>query len=398
MMQRVTVLGATGSIGRSTLDVLALHKEQFKVTGLTAGKNINLLYQQCLQFKPEYAAILDPKDAKQLETRLREAGICTEVLCGAKAIAGLAGSDDSDTVIAGIVGAAGLLPTMSAVRAGKRVLLANKEALVMAGGLFMAAVARHQATLLPVDSEHNAIFQCLPSGFLPGHAMPSGLQSIILTASGGPFREAPLESLEQVTPAEAIAHPTWQMGQKISVDSATMMNKGLEVIEAHWLFNMPIKKIRVQIHPQSIIHSMVVFDDASVLAQMGSPDMRIPIANALGWPHRIGSNAKHLDFSQVGALTFEPLSLKRYPCLRLAYQALNAGGSAPCALNAANEVAVAAFCQHRIRFTEIASVIEDTMQKAQSVAFHSIEDVMMHDQTVRHLAEDAIRVQELRTT
>src|SRR3990167_6266367 len=305
-MHSVTILGSTGSIGQSTLDVIALHPDRFRIEALTAHKNIALLYRQCLQFNPRFAVISDTELAEQLKTKLVEAKRTTEVLHGCDAISQLAGDSGSTIVMAGIVGAAGLLPTLAAIKAGKRVLLANKEALVMSADLMMQSVKKYQATLLPVDSEHNAIFQCLPSDFLPGKKL-TGVQSIILTASGGPFRTTPIAELKNVTPMQAIQHPTWSMGAKISIDSATMMNKGLEVIEAFWLFGLSIEQIQVIIHPQSTIHSMVVFEDASFLAQLGCPDMRIPIAHALGWPDRIASGAKRLDFMTMNRLDFEPV-------------------------------------------------------------------------------------------
>jgi 1-deoxy-D-xylulose-5-phosphate reductoisomerase len=386
-MRFVTILGSTGSIGQNTLDVIARHPDLFRVEALTANKNVALLFRQCQQFRPRYAALLDPALATQLRVKLREAKIRTKVLSGLDAISQLAGDGASDTVVAAIVGGAGLLPTLSAVKAGKRVLLANKEALVMAADVFMNAVTLHKATLLPVDSEHNAIFQCLPLGFLPGRTPLRGVHSIILTASGGPFRTTPLSELHQVTPVQAVAHPNWQMGPKISIDSATMMNKGLEVIEAFWLFGLSIEQIQVVIHPQSTVHSLVSFEDGSFLAQLGCPDMRIPIANVLGWPNRIASGAKRLDLTAIKQLDFEPLSLERFPCVRLAYQALNAGGSATAILNAANEVAVEAFYRGKIGFLDIARCIDHVLQSIPSVFIATLEDVLGADKAARDSAE-----------
>ena len=390
-LKKVTILGATGSIGQSTLDVIANHPDKFEVVALTARRNIQLLYQQCVKFKPKYAAVLDEDLAAGLTQRLREVGVDTEVCVGNDAITALAGDGESDIVVSAIVGAAGLLPTLAAVKAGKRILLANKEALVMGGDFFMQAVAKHNATLLPVDSEHNAIFQCLPEDFLPGRKVLDGVQSLILTASGGPFRTTPLETLALVTPVQAMAHPNWQMGQKISVDSASMMNKGLEVIEAAFLFGLSVTQIRVLVHPQSVIHSLVEFKDSSVLAQLGAPDMRIPIANALAWPVRITSGAKRLDLAEIARLDFEAPDAKRFPCLRLAYQALKAGGTATAVLNAANEIAVEAFCQSRIAFTQIAQVIDEVMQSQTFESINDLSDILTADQSAREMANDGIK-------
>lgn len=389
-MQLVTILGATGSIGQSTLSVISQHPDQFRVVGLTANKNINQLYQQCLQFKPEFAVVLDAARGQQLAQRLKAAGLSTVVSVGKEAITQLAGDDSSQIVVSAIVGAAGLLPTLAAIKAGKRVLLANKEALVMGGDYFMSAVAKHKATLLPIDSEHNAIFQSLPTGFLPGYKKLSGVHAIILTASGGPFRLTPINELSSVTPVQAMAHPNWQMGAKISVDSATMMNKGLEVIEAFWLFGLPITQIRVVIHPQSMIHSLVEYEDGSLLSQMGVPDMRIPIAHSLAWPKRITSGAKRLDLVEMGRLDFEAPDVRRFPCLRLAYQALKAGGTATAILNAANEVAVEAFCCNQLKFTQIASLIDMVMQKAEISTVTDLETLIESDQKTRSLAGDLV--------
>ncbi len=385
-MQSVTLLGSTGSIGKNTLDVISRHPEQFRIEALVAGKNIAVLYQQCLQYKPTFAAVLTEELANQLAIRLAESNIKTTVLFGEKNIAMLAAHPDSDIVVAAIVGAAGLLPTLAAVQASKKILLANKEALVMGASYFMDEVKKHNAILLPVDSEHNAIFQCLPKDFLPGRSVLSGVQSIVLTASGGPFREMPLINLENVTPEQAVAHPNWKMGPKVSIDSATLMNKGLEVIEAYWLFGLSLEQIRVVIHPQSVIHSLVVFEDASLLAQLGSPDMRIPIANALGWPNRIQSGAKVLDLTSLTSLTFEQPCLKRFPALKLAFQALKAGGTATAILNAANEVAVDAFYRQHIKFTQIAQTAEQVMQTVLSEPIRDLETVLAADRLAREKA------------
>ena len=379
----LVVLGATGTIGLNTLDVAARHPERFRVLALTARADVEGMARLCLRHRPRQAVMADPAAAARLRERLAAEGAPeVEVRGGEAALAEVAALPEADIVMAGIVGAAGLLPTLAAVRAGKRVLLANKEALVMAGPLFIEAVRRHGARLLPVDSEHNAVFQCLPPGGEPGEA-PPGVRRILLTASGGPFRELPLERLAEVTPAEAVAHPNWVMGRKISVDSATMMNKGLEVIEAHWLFGLPGEAIEVVIHPQSIVHSMVEFADGSVLAQLGQPDMRVPIAHALAWPERIESGVEPLDPVAVGRLEFERPDPDRFPCLGLARRALAAGGSAPAVLNAANEVAVAAFLEGRIRFTDIAALIERVLEALPAMPVHDLESVLEQDRRAR---------------
>lgn len=389
-MQSVTILGSTGSIGQSTLDIIARHPDRFRIEALTAHKNISLLYRQCLQFKPRFAVLSDDILAQQLKTKLIESNIHTEVLHGPEAIAQLAADSSSTTVVAAIVGSVGLLPTLAAVKAGKRVLLANKEALVMAADVFMQSVRTHHATLLPIDSEHNAIFQCLPDDFLPGKKA-QGLQSIILTASGGPFRTTPLSELKNITPMQAVKHPNWRMGAKISIDSATMMNKGLEVIEAFWLFGLSIEQIQVVIHPQSTVHSLVVFEDASLLAQLGCPDMRIPITHALSYPERIASGAKKLDLTAIGRLDFEPISLERFPCLRLSYQALKAGGTATAILNAANEIAVDAFRQGRIRFDQIFSVNDAVLQRSTIAPATDLMIILEADQKARELTTQIIK-------
>lgn len=394
-MQSVTILGATGSIGQSTLDIIAAHPDQFRVEALTAGSNIKKLYQHCLQFKPRFVAVLDPDLADQLQQRLREVGSATQVFAGIDAIVQLAADTASDIVVSAIVGSAGLMPTLAAVNVGKKILLANKEALVMGGAYFMDRVRDSGATILPIDSEHNAIFQCLPPDFLPGHSSLPDVHSIILTASGGPFRSFPVEALEAVTPVQAMSHPNWQMGPKISVDSATMMNKGLEVIEAHWLFGLPVTAIRVVVHPQSVIHSCVEYHDGSLLAQMGTPDMRIPISYALAWPNRVTSGAKRLNLTEIGRLEFEAPDVKRFPCLRLAYQALNTGGTATAILNAANEVAVEAFCHNQLAFTQISALVNDVLQKMEIKKVVDLETLLDADQNARLLATSIIKTNTL---
>jgi 1-deoxy-D-xylulose-5-phosphate reductoisomerase len=357
----ITILGATGSIGMSTLDVVARHPERFRVIALTAHTDVETLAGQCERFRPHIAVMVDVPSAERLSRVLRVRAPEVEVQAGAEALAAVACRTDVDYVMAAIVGAAGLLPTLAAASAGKRVLLANKEALVMSGALFMRTVRDSQATLLPIDSEHNALLQCMPDNYATGQA-PLGVRSITLTASGGPFRNTPIKALAAVTPEQACTHPNWDMGRKISVDSATMMNKGLEVIEACWLFDLPIDRIRVVLHPQSILHSLVEYRDGSMLAQLGSPDMRIPISHALGWPERIDSGAQPLDLPLVGLLQFERPDLQRFPCLALAEEAWRVGGTAPAILNAANEVAVEAFLERRLAFTSIPRVITDALE------------------------------------
>ncbi|MGY2413974.1 1-deoxy-D-xylulose-5-phosphate reductoisomerase [Pseudomonas pergaminensis] len=382
MSQRLLVLGSTGSIGDSILDVVARNPEEFTVHGLTAHRRMDKLYQQCLKFRPVLAVVSEPHHAIELQAHLLAAGLRTEVYCGVDALCAIAGASDHDTVIAAIVGAAGLLPTMSAVRAGKKILLANKEALVMSGALFMQLANLSGATVVPVDSEHNAIFQCLQD--------PRGVERLLLTASGGPFWTWPEQALAAVTPAQACAHPNWTMGRKISVDSATMMNKGLEVIEARWLFDIEVKRIDVLIHPQSIVHSMVVYQDQSVLAQLGNPDMRIPIAHALAYPRRIPSGALPLDLAAIATLTFERPDMQRFPCLALALEALKSGAEACVMLNGANEVAVEAFLAHRIRFTDIWRVIEHVLQGTPACSINSIDDVLCVDQQARRVGAQVI--------
>ncbi len=380
----ITVLGATGSIGRSTLDVMLRHPERFRAVALTANADLDGLYEQCLTARPDYAVLVDDEAADGLKQRLQRAGLATKVLSGAQNLSYVAGLPEVDYVMAAIVGAAGLLPTLAAVSAGKRILLANKEALVMSGKIFMDAVKSHRATLLPVDSEHNAIFQCMPAHFVT--MQQAGVRRLLLTASGGPFRTTPLAELHDVTPDQACAHPNWVMGRKISVDSATMMNKGLEVIEACWLFNTTPDQVQVVLHPQSIIHSMVEYLDGSVVAQMGSPDMRIPIAHALAWPERIESGAARLDLFDIARLEFEPPDLARFPCLRLAQQAMAAGGTATAILNAANEVAVSAFLTGKIRFPGIAKLIENIMENVTINPADSLDAILQADATARETA------------
>ncbi|SFF73790.1 1-deoxy-D-xylulose 5-phosphate reductoisomerase [Duganella sp. CF458] len=388
-MQRITILGATGSIGVSTLDVVARHPDRYAIYALTAHSRVEELAAQCIQFRPARAVVGSAAAAGQLGALLSAAGCRTEVEWGEAALCAVSCAADTDVVMAAIVGAAGLAPTLAAARAGKKVMLANKEALVMSGQLFMDAVAESGAVLLPIDSEHNAIFQCLPQGYgrVPAAA---GVTKILLTASGGPFLKRDVATLENVTPDEACKHPKWVMGRKISVDSATMMNKGLEVIEAHWLFGAPAEQIEVVIHPQSVIHSMVSYNDGSVLAELGNPDMRTPIAHALAYPERVASGVAQLDLTQVGTLQFEKPDFKRFPCLALAFDALRAGGTAPALLNAANEVAVQAFLDERIGFRRIDRVIAQVMDELPHGAASSIEAVMAQDALARAVAERII--------
>ncbi|AUN94785.1 1-deoxy-D-xylulose-5-phosphate reductoisomerase [Pseudazoarcus pumilus] len=392
-VRNLVILGATGSIGVSTLDVVARHPERFAVFALSAHRQIGRLFEQCLQFAPQFAVVAAQDDARDLQQRLREAGSRTEVLAGEAALADVASDERADVVMAAIVGAAGLLPTLAAARAGKRVLLANKEALVLGGALFMDAVRAGGGSLLPIDSEHNAVFQALPADYArcPDSA---GVRRIVLTASGGPFREWPLEALAGVTPEQACAHPNWVMGRKISVDSATMMNKGLEVIEAHWLFGALVDRIDVVVHPQSVIHSMVEYVDGSVVAQLGNPDMRTPIAHALGFPERIEAGVTSLDLCQVARLSFEEPDFSRFPCLALAYDALREGGAAPAVLNAANEEAVAAFLAGRLGFTQIAAVIAATLERANGLSVESAQAILDTDRSARTLARESIRQRE----
>ncbi len=388
-MKRLAILGSTGSIGTNTLDVVARHPDRFSVTALAAGKNDKLLLEQCLACKPAHAVMADAGAAERLRAGLKARGSATEVVQGAAALEAIVARDDVDAVMAAIVGAAGLPSTLAAARAGKQVLLANKEALVMSGALFMKAVAEGNARLLPIDSEHSAIFQSLPRGFAcgrEGEIERAGVRRILLTASGGPFRATPIDRLARVTPQQAVAHPNWVMGPKISVDSATMMNKGLEVIEAHWLFGAPLETIQIVVHPQSVIHSMVEYMDGSVVAQLGAPDMRTPIACALAWPERIESGVEPLDFTTLASLDFERLDALRFPCVSLAREAIRQGGTAPAALNAANEIAVEAFLGGRLGFTGIAEVIENVLGETSVELLVSLEQVYAADVEARALA------------
>ncbi len=389
-VQRLTVLGATGSIGMSTLDVVERHPDRFEIFALTAHRQIDALFEQCLRFSPRFAVLGDENTAALLRSRLREAGSGVEVLAGSRALAEVAEQPEVDVVMAAIVGAAGLQPALAAARAGKKVLLANKEALVLSGRLFMDAVAASGALLLPIDSEHNAVFQALPADYRRDPDA-CGVRRILLTASGGPFRSAQLAELDAVTPEQACAHPNWVMGRKISVDSATMMNKGLEVIEAHWLFGAPAERIDVVVHPQSVIHSMVEYADGSVLAQLGNPDMRTPIAHALAWPERIEAGVRSLDLFEIARLTFERPDFERFPCLALAYRALREGGAAAAVLNAANEEAVAAFLDRGLAFRRIADVIAATLERAHGLSVDSLDEVLATDERAREIAREEIR-------
>ncbi|WP_444817096.1 1-deoxy-D-xylulose-5-phosphate reductoisomerase [Stutzerimonas frequens] len=382
---QVTVLGATGSIGLSTLDVIARHPDRYAVFALTGFSRLAELRALCLVHRPRFAVAADEIQAGVLQQQLREDGLTTQVMSGEGGLSEVAAHPETDVVMAAIVGAAGLKPTLAAVQSGKRVLLANKEALVMSGALFMRALRDSGAVLLPIDSEHNAIFQCLPSTYSQGLGSV-GVRRILLTASGGPFREFAPERLIDVTPEQACAHPNWSMGRKISVDSASMMNKGLELIEACWLFDAHPNQVEVVIHPQSVIHSMVDYVDGSVLAQLGNPDMRTPIAHALAWPERIESGVSALDLLQIGRLDFQAPDDSRFPCLQLARQSAESGGTAPAMLNAANEVAVEAFLNRRIRFTEIASIIDDVLNREAPVAVGCLEDVLAADRCARERA------------
>ena len=388
--QRLAILGATGSVGASTLDVVGRHPGRFEVIALTANAQYERLLAECRRFAPRYAVLADPAAARTLEQRLRSDGLPTRVLAGPEALAEVVSRPEVDTVMAAIVGAAGLPAALAAARAGKRVLLANKEALVMAGRLFRDALRSSGAQLLPIDSEHNAILQSLPSGF-DGDLEHAGVRRILLTASGGPFLRTAPERLAHVTPDEACAHPNWVMGRKISVDSATMMNKGLEVIEACFLFNARPEQIEVVIHPQSVIHSMVEYVDGSVLAQLGNPDMRTPIAHALGFPDRIESGVRPLNFFEVGTLNFEAPDLTRFPCLRLAYAALEAGESGPVTLNAANEVAVERFLQRELSFDRIPGVIEDVLSRVQAAQLRDLQHVLEVDLEARAVARSCLK-------
>lgn len=394
-MQQLVILGSTGSIGVSTLSVVAAHPARYTVLALTAASQTDKLLQQCLQFQPRYAAMLDEHAAQALAAALKHAGSRTEVLSGMAALCQLAGHPDADIVMAAIVGSAGLLPTLAAVEQGKKVLLANKEALVMSGELFISKVRQHGATLLPIDSEHNAMFQCLPAP-LQQHTHDQrlqdfGISKLLLTGSGGPFLKTPLSAFAAITPQQAVAHPNWSMGHKISVDSATMMNKGLEFIEARWLFNCQASDIEVVIHPQSIIHSMVQYTDGSVLAQLGQPDMRTPIAHALAYPQRIASPVAPLDFTKMRDFSFAEPEAERYPNLYLAIAACADGQGATTALNAANEVAVAAFLAGQIRFTDIARINAGSLEKFTGFRVAALDDILALDNAARELALQQLR-------
>ncbi|AOM42333.1 1-deoxy-D-xylulose-5-phosphate reductoisomerase [Xenorhabdus hominickii] len=394
-MKRLTILGSTGSIGKSTLSVVRNNPGKFSVIALAAGKNIEVMAQQCLEFHPQYAAMADEQSAKVLRQLLQEQGSQTEVLSGKEAMCDLAALDEVDQVMSAIVGVAGLLPTLAAIRKGKQVLLANKESLITSGRLFMEAVVQYKAQLLPIDSEHNAIFQSLPDAVQHNlgntNLKEHGISSIILTGSGGPFRKTPLDTLPNVTPDEACAHPIWSMGRKISVDSATMMNKGLEYIEARYLFNASADEVEVLLHPQSVIHSMVRYQDGSIIAQLGTQDMCTPIAYAMAYPNRISSGANPLNFAELGMLTFEALDYERYPCLKLAIEACHEGQAATTALNAANEETVDVFLKDGIRFTDIARINRLVVENLNLSEPQSIQEVLEIDNIARILARDTIK-------
>jgi 1-deoxy-D-xylulose-5-phosphate reductoisomerase len=390
-VKQLAILGSTGSIGVNTLDVIRAHPERFKVVALTAAKQIERLAEQCIEFKPAIAVVADPDGAAQLNHLLLEKKISTEVLYGPQALIRAVTESGCDTVMAAIVGAAGLVPALAAAQAGKRVLLANKEALVMSGNLFMQAMKAGGGELLPIDSEHNAIFQCLPDRFTKDPSDHWGVEELWLTASGGPFRDRSIADLVNITPEQACAHPNWVMGRKISVDSATMMNKGLEVIEAFWLFGLPLEKIKVLIHPQSVVHSMVRYRDGSVLAQMGQPDMRTPIAYGLAWPERIDAGVTPLNLTQLTGLSFTEPNFSQFPCLSLAFAAAKAGGTAPAVLNAANEVAVAAFLDEGLPYLSIPNLVEHCLNALSPVAADSLETILEADVLARQAAKQFIR-------
>ena len=387
--QVLTILGSTGSIGESTLDVVSRHPEKFRVFALAGHKQVEKLAAQCQTFRPDYAVVADAEHAARLDALLKRDGTATQVLYGAQALVDVASADEVSGVMCAIVGAAGLPSALAAAQKGKTIYLANKETLVVSGALFMEIARANGAAVLPIDSEHNAIFQVLPRDYT-GRLNEHGIRSIILTASGGPFLTADLGTFDSITPAQAVKHPNWSMGRKISVDSATMMNKGLELIEAHWLFNCPPDKLEVVIHPQSVIHSMVRYRDGSVLAQLGNPDMRTPIAYCLGLPERIDSGVGDLDFDALSALTFQKPDFDRFPCLKLAYEAMNAGGAAPCVLNAANEAAVAAFLDGQIKFTDIAKTVAHCLAQDFSDDLGNIENLLAQDAITRRQAQEFI--------
>ena len=393
--RKLCILGSTGSIGVNTLDVIRAHPDQFKVTALTAGRQIQRLAEQCLEFKPKIAVVHSATDAKTLQELLEGKGLSIAVHHGEAGLMSAVTESECDTVMAAIVGAAGLLPTLRAAELGKRVLLANKESLVMSGDIFMNAAIQGGAELLPIDSEHNAIFQCLPPHFTnPKHTIRMkerlGVEEIWLTASGGPFRNTPIDQLANITPDQACAHPNWVMGRKISVDSATMMNKGLEVIEAHWLFGLPLEQIKVLIHPESVVHSMVRYRDGSVMAQLGQPDMRTPIAFGLAWPNRIDAGVAPLDLTQLSGLHFTEPDLQRFPCLGLAFAAAKQGGTSPTVLNAANEIAVAAFLEGRLPYLKIAQAVEFALNQLPGQKAGSLDEVLAVDREARLRTSDWI--------
>ena len=390
-VKQVAILGSTGSIGVNTLDVIRAHPDRFKVVALTAAKQVDLLAGQCAEFRPNIAVVADADGAARLSKILLEKNINTQVLHGPQALVSAVTESHCDTVMAAIVGAAGLVSALAAAKAGKRVLLANKEALVMSGDLFMQAMKLGGGELLPIDSEHNAIFQCLPNQFSKAPNPSFGVEELWLTASGGPFRNTPLDQLASITPEQACAHPNWVMGRKISVDSATMMNKGLEVIEAFWLFGLPLEKIKVLIHPQSVVHSMVRYRDGSVLAQLGQPDMRTPIAYGLAWPERIEAGVAPLSLAQLANLSFADPELERFPCLSLAFAAAKAGGTAPAVLNAANEVAVAAFLDEGLPYLQIPRVVDSVLNSISSVNADSLELILDVDARARQAAQVVVK-------
>lgn len=386
----ICILGSTGSIGQSTLAVVALHPEKYKVFALTASTSVERLYEQCLAFNPRYAVLMEEEGAKALQDKLKQQGTKTEVLCGTQGLCQVAALPEVSKVVAAIVGAAGLLPTLSAIKAGKQILLANKEALIMAGDLFLATARDSGAQLLPVDSEHNALFQCMPAGFQTGNR-PNGVSRLILTASGGPFLKTDKAAFNQITPEMACQHPNWKMGKKITVDCATLMNKGLEVIEASKLFDFKATEIDVVIHPQSVIHSLVEYQDGSMLAQLGTPDMRIPIASCLSWPLRITSGASRLSLTDVAQLTFLKPDTEKFRCLSLAYQALTLGKAAPTVLNASNEVVVDAFLKQQLCFSQIPSIIERVLETFYDLSAISLDDILFADGRARALTIELIK-------
>ncbi len=390
-VKQIAILGSTGSIGVNTLDVIRVHPDRFRVVALTAAKQVDLLAKQCVEFKPAIAVVADAVGAARLSELLLEKKINTQVLYGPQALVTAIAESNCDTVMAAIVGAAGLVPALAAAKTGKRVLLANKEALVMSGDLFMQAMLLGGGELLPIDSEHNAIFQCLPGQFSKDPNPNLGVEELWLTASGGPFRNTPLNQLSHITPEQACAHPNWVMGRKISVDSATMMNKGLEVIEAYWLFGLPLEKIKVLIHPQSVVHSMVRYRDGSVLAQLGQPDMRTPIAYGLAWPERIDAGVAPLSLTQLAALSFSEPELERFPCLSLAFAAAKVGGTAPAVLNAANEIAVAAFLDEGLPYLQIPVVVEQVLNAIAPESADSLELILDIDARARQAAQEVVK-------